>query len=256
MLPGLIDAHVHLVSDAGYGSLESAGSASDAELDETISSALRRHAAAGVTTVVDLGDVGYRTLAHRAGPAPLPRVLAAGPPITVPLGHCHFLGGAVSGPAEIRAAVAEHAERGVDVIKVMTSGGMVTAGTDVLSSQFGLEDFQLLVTSAHSAGLRVLAHAHARSAVLLAARAGVDGIEHFSCLTEHGPQIDDEAMAAVRERGIVVDPTAGVVLDAIRDVAPPAHMVERLTRLGLTPDYFMTRRIQEYGCCTRLASRW
>ncbi len=89
---------------------------------------------------------------------------------------------------------------------------------------------------------------HPHSAVLLAARAGVDGIEHFSCLTESGPQIDGAATTEVTTRGIVVDPTAGLILDAVRNGAPPpAHIVESMTRLGLTPEYFVTRRIEEYG---------
>lgn len=245
LLPGLIDAHVHLVSDAGYGALERAGAASDADLEVTIRNTLRTHAAAGVTTVVDLGDVGFRTLGHRTAEAPSPRLLAAGPPITIPSGHCHFLGGAVSGVAAIRAAVAVRAEHGVDVIKVMASGGMLTAGTDPLAAQFSLDELRALVSSAHDAGLRVHAHAHARSAVLQAAEAGVDGIEHFTCLTEHGPHPDDEILKIVAERGIVVDPTGGFVLE--ESMTPPPRVVEVMTRLGITLEYLTTRRVEDYG---------
>jgi imidazolonepropionase-like amidohydrolase len=65
LLPGLVDAHVHLVSDASVGSLERSGSASDEELDAIISAMLAMQAAAGVTTVRDLGDRRYRTLVAR-----------------------------------------------------------------------------------------------------------------------------------------------------------------------------------------------
>ena len=70
------------------------GDAVDAVIDQS----LRQQAASGVTTVRDLGDVGYRTLAFRDPPrAGLPRVSAAGPPLTVADGHCHYLGGVAEG---------------------------------------------------------------------------------------------------------------------------------------------------------------
>ena len=88
-------------------------------------------AASGVTTVRDLGDIGHRTLTFRDPPrAGLPRISAAGPPLTVADGHCHYLGGVVEGADAIRAAVREHAQRGIDVIKVMASGGITTFGSD------------------------------------------------------------------------------------------------------------------------------
>ena len=110
ILPGLFDAHVHLVSDASLGRLERAGSMDDDAVDAVIDQSLRQQAASGVTTVRDLGDVGYRTLAFRDRQrAGLPRIRAAGPPLTVAGGHCHYLGGVVEGPDAIRAAVREHA---------------------------------------------------------------------------------------------------------------------------------------------------
>ena len=77
----------------------------------------------GVRFSQDLGDRGHLSLDLRGRPD-LPTILAAGPPITTPLGHCHFLGGqATDSAAGIRQAVIEHAERGCDVIKIMASGG-------------------------------------------------------------------------------------------------------------------------------------
>src|SRR3954469_4346979 len=65
VLPGLIDCHTHLIADASFGGLERAGSMNGDDLDQVILTSLRAHAAAGVTTVRDLGDVGYRTLRFR-----------------------------------------------------------------------------------------------------------------------------------------------------------------------------------------------
>ncbi len=89
VLPGLFDCHTHLVADSTFGGLERAGTMSDESIDAVITDSLRAHAAAGVTTVRDLGDRGFRTLAFRERPG-LPRVVASGPPLTTLGGHCHF----------------------------------------------------------------------------------------------------------------------------------------------------------------------
>lgn len=132
-LPGLIDCHTHLVADCTIGGLEHADVRSVEEVTAVVVESLRAHRAAGVTTVRDLGDVAYLTLGLRMVGG-LPRVVAAGPPITTAGGHCHFLGGAVSGmqEPELRDAVDQRVERGVDVVKVMASGGFATPDSDQL----------------------------------------------------------------------------------------------------------------------------
>jgi imidazolonepropionase-like amidohydrolase len=243
LLPGLIDSHVHLVSNGDVGSLERAGAASDEELDAAISASLAAEVGGGVTTVQDLGDSGYRTLAWRARPG-LPRVVVAGPPLTVPGGHCHYLGGAAVGAEGLRRAVEEHVERGVDVIKVMATGGMVTPGTDPYAAQVTDAELGACVAAGHEAGLRVLAHAHALSGVELAVRVGVDGIEHFTCLTETGVVAPDGLLAAVARAAITVDQTLGV--DASQappwDRMPPG-IRSVLERLGLDLETFRTTRV-------------
>jgi len=247
LLPGLIDCHVHLVSNGDVGSLERAGGASEAELDSSIRASLAAEAAGGVTTVQDLGDRGYSTLEHRQVPG-LPRVVAAGPPLTVPDGHCHYLGGAVRGVEGIRRAVAEHSERGVDVIKVMASGGMVTPGTDVYAPQFTDDELSACVAEGHAAGLRVLAHAHALSGVRQAVAVGVDGVDHFTCLTETGVVTPDDLLAEVVAAGITVDLTLGI--DAGQSPPPdkmPPGIRRVLERLGLDLETFRTTRIRQAG---------
>ena len=235
ILPGLFDAHVHLVSDASLGSLERAGSMDDHAVDAVIDQSLRKQAASGVTTVRDLGDVGYRTVAFREHAVTgLPRVLAAGPPLTVAGGHCHFLGGVAEGPDAIRNAVREHEQRGVDVIKVMASGGMTTLGTDPFGTQFDAADLRSVVDTAHAVGLPVLAHAHSLAAIQHALAADVDGIEHFTGLTETGIRVPDEVLEAVARAGVVVDPTLGFDRAAFAALpAPPQGLKESLERLGL-----------------------
>jgi imidazolonepropionase-like amidohydrolase len=247
LLPGLIDCHVHLVSNGDVGSLERAGGASDEELDSSIRTSLAAEAAGGVTTVQDLGDRAYRTLEHRSVPG-MPRVLAAGPPLTVTNGHCHYLGGAATGVDGIRRVVDEHVERAVDVIKVMASGGMVTPGTDVYAPQFTDDELAACVAAGHEAGLRVLAHAHALSGVRQSVRVGVDGIEHFTCLTEAGIVTPDDLLADVAGAGITVDMTLGI--DASQSPPPdkmPPGIGGVLKRLGLDLETFRSTRIRQAG---------
>jgi imidazolonepropionase-like amidohydrolase len=245
LLPGLFDCHVHLVADATIGGLERAATYDEAALDAVIAQSLRQQAAAGVTTVRDLGDIGFRTLHHRDHPVDgLPRILAAGPPLTTADGHCHFLGGAAEGPAAIDAAVDEHARRGVDVIKVMASGGMLTPGSDQLGVQFTPADLRHLVSRAHEHGLAVQAHAHSLAGARHAVSAGVDGLEHFTCLTANGIDVPQDLLDEVVARGVVVDMTLGVdqaALDALGE--PPPIMRVLMDKLGLDPATLFEQRI-------------
>jgi imidazolonepropionase-like amidohydrolase len=164
LLPGLIEAHTHLVTDSGVSALDRVAGYSDQESDEVITHALRGQLCAGVTTVRDLGDRRFCVVQRRARQpatgASEPTIIASGPPLTSRAGHCHFLGGEVSGTAEIIRAVAERVERGVDVVKVMASGGVNTPGSDVMRTQFTTTELQFIVDRAHAAGLPVTAHAH------------------------------------------------------------------------------------------------
>ena len=243
VLPGLFDCHVHLVATSVVGSLEQAGGLDDDELDGVIRASLAAEVAGGVTTVRDLGDRHYRTLEARALPG-LPRVVAAGPPLTVAGGHCHYLGGEAIGVDGVRAAVSEHADRGVDVIKVMASGGMLTPGTDSFAVQFSAEELREVVEAGHEAGLQVLAHAHSLAGVRHAVAAGVDGIEHFTGLTEDGLQMPDSLLDEVAVAGLRVCPTAGAdpALMPPTDRLPPGIRAA-LEQLGHDMPSFRAARI-------------
>ena len=92
VLPGLIDTHVHLVADSGPMALDRVAGYSDEEIEAVVTEALRRHLAAGVTMVRDLGDRNFNVVdrrdAQRARDDGLPWIVASGPPITTPRGHC------------------------------------------------------------------------------------------------------------------------------------------------------------------------
>jgi imidazolonepropionase-like amidohydrolase len=237
LLPGLIDAHVHLVADGTIGSLEASGTMADADVDLVIARTLTQHAVSGTTTVRDLGDTRYRTLGFRdAAASGVPRIVAAGPPFTIPDGHCHYLGGVAEGRAGIEAAMAEHVQRGVDVVKVMASGGMLTPGSDQLGVQFTPEELRLIVDLAHDVGLPVLAHTHSLRGAWHAVEAGVDGLEHFTCLTDEGVRTPPELLDILAAAGIVVDPTVGWDRSKIdlNNVPPAIRLL--IDRFGLHPD--------------------
>ena len=171
VLPGLIDSHTHLVGDSRDGALDRVAGYTGDELAAVVAESLRTQLASGVTVVRDLGDRDWVAVAHRdrqhaasgatgADPADEPTVLASGPPITSPGGHCYPMGGEVSGRDDIARAVRERADRRVDVVKVMASGGMTTAGTDVLGTQFSDDDLTFLVHEAHRHGLPAVSYTH------------------------------------------------------------------------------------------------
>ena len=210
------------------------------QLDAVIAESLRNQLAAGVTTVRDLGDQQWSVVAWRdrarAGKLGFasPTILASGPPVTIRQGHCWAMGGVATGPKELRAAVRERAERGVDVVKIMASGGFLTPGTDVMACQFALEEIRLVVDEAHALGLGVTAHAHGLSAVEQAVEAGVDGIEHCTCVTANGYDISDSLIERLARSNIAICPTLGTVPG--NESSAPPELIALHQRLGMTPE--------------------
>jgi imidazolonepropionase-like amidohydrolase len=247
VLPGLVDAHVHLCADGADGSLDRIEEPSEDGMAAVIGESLRRHLAVGVTTVRDLGDRRFAVLNWRSsiqsGGGVYPAVVTAGPPITSAGGHCANMGGEAAGEDQLRRAVQERAERRVDVVKVMVSGGFATAGTQVMLCQFMLEELRVVVGEAHAAGLPVTAHAHGLPAVHMAMAVGVDGIEHCSFLTDKGVSQSAEDLARLAEAGTSVCPTLGMA----GVLVPTPNAAALLDKLGMTIEQVMEMRKRQVG---------
>ncbi|MBO3742262.1 amidohydrolase family protein [Actinoplanes flavus] len=242
LLPGLIDAHTHLCGNSEADALDRLPGLGRAELDEAIEASLSVQLAAGVTAVRDLGDQDWAVVDRHRGSRPArPHVVAAGPPITTPDGHCAAMGGGVRGVAELRRAVRERAEHGADLVKVMATGGLATIGTDVRACQFTGEELRAVVGEAHRLGLPVTAHAHATAGVRQAVAAGVDGIEHCTCLGPGGARTPPGLAEQIAAAGIVVCPTVGH--DFGPTGKPPPEVAERMARAG----FDLSRRREQVG---------
>ena len=210
LLPGLIDTHQHLCF-CGVGTLEEqVAPHADDELADRAEANARRALAGGVTTLRDLGDRGWVTLGL-SNRTDLPAILTAGPPITRTDGHCWYLGGGADDETALRAAVAERIERGVDVVKVMVTGGVLTVGRyPVSATQFTPDELRIVVDESHAAGLPVAAHCHGVAGIEASLDVGVDSIEHCSFIDAEGvARPTDELIERLAASGVALSVTIG-----------------------------------------------
>ncbi|MGV9323326.1 amidohydrolase family protein [Streptomyces sp. NPDC003660] len=211
VLPGLIDAHVHLVFDGSAEPVAALQASTDDELLQDMRQRAEQLLLSGVTTVRDLGDRGGLAFGLaseiQSAQTPGPRIVAAGVPATTVGGHCYFLGGEVAGEAEVRDFVQRNLAGGAGVIKAMvTGGGLTKDGPKSFESQFSADELSALVSEAHAAGVLVAAHAHGSDGIAAAVEAGVDTIEHCTWMTDGGLDFRPEVLAQIIERGIAVCP--------------------------------------------------
>ncbi|MFJ3901514.1 amidohydrolase family protein [Streptomyces sp. NPDC090025] len=211
IMPGLIDAHVHLVFDGSPDPVAGLQTSTDEVLLEDMRHRAEQLLRSGVTTARDLGDRGGLALRLAAeiseGRTPGPWIVSAGTPATTVGGHCHFLGGEITGEAEARDLVRRNLAAGAGVIKAMvTGGGLTKDGPKSHESQFTKEELGALVDEAHRAGVPVAAHAHGADGIAAAVEAGVDTIEHCTWMTGGGLDFRQDVVQQIIDRGIAVCP--------------------------------------------------
>jgi imidazolonepropionase-like amidohydrolase len=192
LLPGLVDAHVHLVASGGP---DLAADVPGTEAERTLAAVVnaRRQLEAGVTLVRDLGSPGAEAVlvgrAVEAGTLPGPRVVASGPAVTMTGGHIPYLGRVTDGVEAMRATVRANLALGARCIKVVATGGVLTQGVDPREPAYTQAELDALVDEAHRLGLTVAAHAIGEGGVAAALRAGVDSIEHGMFLDEQAIEL-------------------------------------------------------------------
>jgi imidazolonepropionase-like amidohydrolase len=201
--PGLIDTHVHLMMD-GRPDVESTVGDSEATFAYRAANNLRAAAEAGVTTTRDLGAPGTLAVDAReaveAGTLLGPRVQAAGQNVVMTGGHGHWFGREADGPDEVRKAVREQLKKGVDAVKCMATGGVLTTGAQTGAPELTLEELETLVDTASAKGVPTAAHCHGTEGIKNAVDAGIDSVEH-------GTFMDHEAAAMMADTGTYWVPT-------------------------------------------------
>src|SRR5216683_296449 len=218
VLPGLIDCHTHLADGAHDGNGDPMSqlkrTASQVVLESVPNARVTLES--GFTTVRDVGvyralnDVALRDAINK-GYIVGPRMFVAGAYITITGGAGAMTGfaadiklpwdfnyGEANSPWEVRQKIRLLAHDGVDHIKVLSTGAVLTHGSNPNAQEFTLEELQAAVSEANNFGLRVAAHAHAPQGIKNAIRAGVASVEHVTL-------IDDEGIALAKEHGTYLD---------------------------------------------------
>ena len=230
VLPGLIDCHVHLDTDrAGQEALLESMTQSDAHFAYEALANARKTLEAGFTTVRNLGDDRGVTLALRdaiaAGTVAGPRILDAGTGVSTTSGHGDRtlslnpdIAEHVSeenlcdGPESCRRAVRAQVRRGVDVIKIMTTGGVNSRIGAGVGKQMFDNEAQALIETAHLYGKKIAVHAHGADGINLALKYGADSIEH-------GTLLDEESIKLFLKSGAYYVPTLSTVNGYLERIA-------------------------------------
>lgn len=272
VLPGLIDLHTHLTGDPGGDFWKEATEPDEWGVVVGAKNA-RLTALAGFTTVREAGSGQETAFSLRRGTAegiiPGPRIIAAGPALSIIGGHADTngfrpevnalldTGYNCTGPVECAAKVRLASQNGADIIKITATGGVLSQQGRGLEAHFTPEEMKAIADTAHSLGLKVMAHAHGARGIQQAAEAGIDTIEH-------GTYLDEAAAKAMRERGVVLVPTlmalegvseglgkgiyTPVVENKIRAVQPlMASLVARARQYGVTVAFGTDAGVYQHG---------
>ena len=231
LLPGFIDSHVHICFDCSPDPMTSAASESPTVTALKAANSARQTLLSGVTTIRDMGgkdgiDLGLRQ-AINSGLIPGPRMLASGKLICMTGGHGWQVGLEVNGVDEVRKAAREQIKAGVDIVKLMATGGVLTPAVEPGSEQLTEAELKAGVEEAHKAGRKTATHAMGTKGILNALRAGIDSIEH-------GVYLDKEAVSLMIERDVPLIPTLSALFNIESkgiEAGIPAFAVEKTLKV-------------------------
>jgi imidazolonepropionase-like amidohydrolase len=236
VLPGLIDCHTHLQSRADrYNELYRFKDTPFTEAFFAVGNA-RRTLEAGFTTVRDVGSKPFLAVDLRNsitdGFTVGPRIVASGPGISITGGHGDLNNYSpqtrvsmfpeerdfeiADGVDQIRHTVRAQVKYGVDVIKILATGGVLSKGDSPGAPQYTFEELKAAADEAHMAGRKIAAHAHGAQGIKNAILAGIDSIEHASL-------IDDEGLRLAKEHGTFL----------VMDIYNDEYLINEAPKVGL-----------------------
>jgi len=214
VLPGLIDCHTHLGSRSDrYDEIyDFKMTPFDSAFSGVVNA--RKTLEAGFTTVRDVGSLPFLAVdlrnAINEGYVPGPRIVASGPGISITGGHGDLNNyspqtrvtmfpeerdyGIADGADQLRQTIRAQAKYGVDVIKILATGGVLSKGDKPGAPQYTLEELRVAAETAHMTGRKIAAHAHGAEGIKNSIVAGIDSIEHASL-------VDDEGIRLAKEHG-------------------------------------------------------
>lgn len=224
VLPGLIDLHVHLTGDPGGDYRNEAVEPEEWGVVVGAKNA-RITVKAGFTTVREAGSAQYTAFSLRRGTTEGiivgPRIVAAGPALSIVGGHGDVTGFTehvhdaldygytCTGAVECAEKVRKASRAGADVIKITATGGVLSQQGRGLEGHFTNAELTAIADTAHSLGLKVMAHAHGARGIEAAAAAGIDTIDH-------GTFADDAALKVMKAKGTYMVPTL-MALEGVRE---------------------------------------
>ncbi len=272
VLPGLIDLHVHLTGDPGGDYRDEAVDPDEWGVVMGVKNAALT-VKAGFTTVREAGSAQNTAFVLRRGTAEGkiigPRIVAAGPALSIVGGHGDVTGFrsdvlkaldtgyTCTGPVECAEKVRKASRLGADVIKITATGGVLSQQGRGLEAHFTNDEMKSIANTAHSLGLKVMAHAHGARGIEAASAAGIDTIDH-------GTFADDAALKVMKAKGTALVPTL-MALEGVRQrigkgiytptvevkakqaVETAGHQVTRAKALGVVIAFGTDAGVYEHG---------
>lgn len=208
VMPGLIDCHVHIAYDASANPEAILHTFSQTDFTILAIQNLEKLLKGGVTYIREVGDVYGLALGLKKyiqdGSIKGPGMYCSNKIITMTGGHGHQVGREADGVDEVRKAVREQLKAGADLIKIISTGGVMTPGVDVNAYQFNTDELKAAAEEAHKAGRKICTHCHGTQGIKNSVMAGIDSIEHATIL-------DEEAVDMMAKAGTYMVPTLSAV---------------------------------------------